>query len=258
MGIDVNSSNQYRIGLVPNIKLNNYGKRVSFGMNGIGDCFQNNSPVALYNEYEIKKMVCENPQVLEILKNNKIPLKLNMAEIMELKNGHCQQTQDYCVGIVKNLMPALRQQVNIADLKDAALLHDFGKVLIPAQILNKNDILTEKEHYIMDLHSELGYQLLKNSGINPNVLNLVRYHHCNTNNGNFIPDINLQILNLADKYSALTENRVYREKFSPNQALTILYKDVQNGNIDPMLYYALVKAIHQNNPQQVKTTAPQG
>ena len=256
MGIEVNNSNQYRIGLNPNLKLNNYRKNFYFGNSNIGDSFQNNSPVALFNEHEIKKMVCENPEVIDILKDNKIPLRLNMKEIMELKNGHCQQTQDYCVGIAKNLMPALRQQVNIADLKDAALLHDFGKVLIPEKILNKNNILTEEEHKIMDLHSELGYQLLKKSGLNENVLNMIRYHH--NVNGSYTPDINLQILNLADKYSALTENRVYREKFSPNQALTILYKDVQNGNIDPMLYYALVKAIHQNNPRQVKTTATQG
>lgn len=254
MGIELNNSNLYPIGLNPNLQLNTYGKRFCFGMNGVGDSFQNNSPTALYNEYEIKKMVCETPEVLEILKNNKIPLNLNMHEILELRNGHCQSTQNICVEITKNLMPALKQQVNIKDLKDAAILHDFGKVLIPASILNKEDILTEEEHRIMDLHSELGYQLLKKSGINNNVLNLIRYHHNNIEKGDFIPDINLQILNLADKYSALTENRVYRNKFTPNQALTILYKDVQNGNTDPLLYFALVKTVHQNSQKQTQNT----
>lgn len=245
------NSNQYHIGLNPNLKLNNYRKNFYFGNSNIGDSFQNNSPIALFNEHEIKKMVCENPEVIEILKNNRIPLRLNMKEIMELKNGHCQSTQDLCVQIAKNLTPALRQEVNIKDLKEGAILHDFGKVLIPEKILNKNDILSEEEHKIMDLHAELGYQLLKKSGLNENVLNMIRYHH--NVNGSYTPDINLQILNLADKYSALTENRVYRKKFNSNEALTILYKDVQNGNIDPILYYALVNAINQKTTNTLQT-----
>jgi HD-GYP domain-containing protein (c-di-GMP phosphodiesterase class II) len=247
VAIEVNNSNRYRIGLNPNLKLNNYRQNYYFGNNNVSDCFQNNSPYALFNEHEIKKMVCENPKIIEILKDNRIPLNLNLNELMELKNGHCQSTQNLCVNIAKNLTPALRQQVNIKDLKDGAILHDFGKVLIPAEILNKNDLLTKEEHHIMNLHSELGYQLLKTTGINENVLNLVRYHHCNNMKKNYIPDLNLQILNLADKYSALTENRVYRNKLTPRQALTIIYKDVKKGDIEPELFYALVKSVQQNN-----------
>ena len=147
-------------------------------------------------------------------------------------------------------MPALKQQVNMKDLKDAALLHDFGKVLIPTEILNKNGALSLNEHRIMDLHSELGYQLLKNSGVSDEVLQLVRYHHNNFDSkGNIIPDINLQILNLADRYSALTEKRVYKDEYSPKKALTILFADVKRGNIDPMLFNALVKIVQKQDSE---------
>ena len=92
---------------------------------------------------------------------------------------------------------------------------------------------------------------MKNSGVNNEVLNLVRYHHDNKQN-NFVPDINLQILNLADKYSALTEERVYKEAFSPQKALTILYSEVKKGDIHPFLFNALVKSVQpQNAPQKV-------
>ena len=91
--------------------------------------------------------------------------------------------------------------------------------------------------------------MLKNSGVNNEVLDLVRYHHDNyeeTGNvrKNFIPDINLQILNLADKYSALTEQRVYKEAYSPKKALTIIYGDVKSGKVHPFLFQALVKSIN--------------
>ena len=143
----------------------------------------------------------------------------------------------------------LHEKVNIKNLKDAAMLHDFGKVLIPAEILNKTGSLTPEEHRIMDLHSELGYQLLKNTGVNNEVLNLVRNHH-NTSGNNYIPDINLQILNLADKYSALTEKRVYKEAYSPKKALTVIYADVKRGDVHPFIFNALVKAVNNNEVSQ--------
>ena len=72
----------------------------------------------------------------------------------------------------------------------------------------------------------------------------IRNHHHNTENKNFVPDINLQILNLADRYSALTENRIYKQAFTPKQALTTIYGDVRKGEVHPILYKALIEAIN--------------
>ena len=101
----------------------------------------------------------------------------------------------------------------------------------------------------MHLHSELGYQLLKNTGVNDEVLSLIRNHHDNVQNKNFVPDINLQVLNLADKYSALTENRVYKKALSPQQALTVIRRDVDRGNVHPILYKALIEAVNNESKQ---------
>ena len=67
----------------------------------------------------------------------------------------------------------------------------------------------------------------------------------------YIPDINLQILNIADKYSALTEKRVYKEALTPKQALTIIYSDVKKGNVHPFLFQALVKAVTPPQPAKI-------
>ncbi|MBQ8668532.1 HD domain-containing protein [bacterium] len=246
MGIDLSSLYNFRVGSTPKININSYGSRVTFG-NSQTDSFQINSPARLFNEVEIKNMIATSPEVKKILSENKISGNLNMAELHALQNGHCKDTQDVAVAIANYLPPALKQQVNIRDLKDGALLHDFGKVLIPAEILNKNGRLTDDEHKIMDLHTELGYYLLKNSGLNDSVLNMVRYHHDNylkTETGkNFVPDINLQILNIADKYSALTEKRVYKDAYDSKKALMVIYGDVQRGEVHPFLFNALVKAV---------------
>jgi len=237
--------NQYAIGLNPISKLNNQ-KRVTFTSNQNGDSFQITSPERLFNENAIHNMIANNTELKKLLAENKLPVKLNMKELQELKNGHCKDTQEIAAKISKNLPVALRDEVNIKALKEGALLHDFGKVLIPPEILNKNGKLTEEEHKIMKLHSDIGYNLLKNTVQDPEVLALVRYHHANKiNPDNFVPDINLQILNLADKFSALTENRVYKKAFTPQQALTIIYRDVQKGDVHPFLYNALAKTVNE-------------
>ena len=238
--------NRYVIGLNPLTKLNNQS-RVSFTSGSGVDSFKITSPERFFNEETIRTMINNNTDLKKMLSDNKLPVKLNMQELQDLKNGHCRQTQELCAKIAKNLPASLKNQVNIKSLKEGALLHDFGKVLIPPEILNKNGRLTEDEHKIMRLHSEIGYNLLKNDIEDQEVLSLIRYHHDNkTNFKNFVPDINLQILNIADKYSALTEKRVYKDALSPQQALTIIYGDVQKGDVHPFLYAALVKTVSES------------
>ena len=117
MGIDLNSLNGYSVGLNPNLKVNNYGKFVYFGNTQNVDTFQNGSPVRLFEEAEIKKMIANSPDVQKILAEHKIPVRLNMKELHELRDGHAKDTQDIAVAIANNLPPALRQQVNLKDLR---------------------------------------------------------------------------------------------------------------------------------------------
>ena len=233
------------------VKLNN-NYSVPFGNKTGNDSFQNNSVERFFDEKYIMMSIVQNRELKEIISKNKLPVRLNMNELLDLKQGHCRDSAEICAKIYKVLPPALKSQVNLKDLKDGAILHDFGKVLIPPEILNKNGKLTDEEFKIMHLHSELGYQLLKNSGVNDEVLALIRHHHDNLeDNKRFVPDINLQILNLADKYSALTENRVYKDALTPKQALGIIYNEVQKGNVHPMLYFSLVQAIKSSSVQTV-------
>ena len=110
----------------------------------------------------------------------------------------------------------------------------------------------------MQTHSEVSYELLKNSGLNNKTLSLIRHHHQNAKhtgypwvNKDFNADINLQILSIADKYSALTENRIYKAPLTPKEALTIIYKDVKEGKLHPIVFKALVNYAKTTTPEQV-------
>jgi len=229
------------------VKFNTGIYQTAFGNVQPKDSFQIASVDRFFNENYIKTMIASNSELSSILAENKISHRLNIKELDDLKNNHMKVTQDICLRIAENLPPALKANVNYRDLKEAAILHDFGKVLIPSEILNKNGALTPDEYKIMKLHSELGYQVLKNSGVNDNVLNLIRNHHNNLDAKNkFVYDVDLQILNLADKYSALTEKRVYKPALTPQQALTILASEVKDGKVHPMVFNSLVKAVNSN------------
>ncbi len=231
---------------VANVKLNN-SRSVFKGKNYSNDSFHYSSIERYFNANFIRNELASNTELRQLLAKNNIPIKLNIDELQNLKNNHLLTTQNTCGRIIQNLPKSLKESVNEKDLKQAALLHDIGKVLIPAKILNKNGALTADEYNIMKLHSEIGYQLLKNTGLNDNVLNLIRNHHNNIDNGKkIIYDIDLQILNLADKYSALTEKRVYKASLSPNQALSILYNEVKSGKVHPFVFNSLVKTVHSN------------
>jgi len=240
------NASRYGIGLTP-VQLNNH--RTYFGSYDYGDSFVNNSVETLFDENKIKAMAANNQNLQLIMALNKIPFKLNMEELQELKNGHCKRTRDLAGEIAKNLPASLRAEVNLKNLKDAAMLHDFGKVLIPQEVLNKPAALNEKEAEIMDLHSVLGYELLKNSGVNKEVLNLIKYHH-NFNDRPYF-DINYDVLNIADKYCALTEKRVYKDAMTPKQALTVLMREAKEGKINPYVFNALVETVRKAQSKKV-------
>ena len=231
-------------------------KNTYFGNTLNADTFENTSIDRFTTEPAIKRMIESNPKVKNIVKNYNPNLNLNMNELRELLSNHATDTQNITKGIIENLPFALQAKVDAKSIEDASYLHDLGKVLIPPEVLNKPGRLDENETKIMHTHSELSYELLKNSGLNDKTLKLIRNHHQNAKrtgypwvDQNFNADLNLQILSVADKYSALTEKRTYKEPMSPQQALTIIYQDVKEGKMHPFVFKALVN--YTREPQAV-------
>ena len=254
MGLEINRT--FSAGVIqPNIIINRNSDRTNF-LNALQqDTFERQGTDKYTTETAIKKMIASNPQIKSMMKDVNASLNLNIDELNNLLNNHAKETQNICIGITENLPFALKNKVNIKSLKDAAYLHDIGKVLIPKDILNKPGKLDNKETEIMHRHSELGYELLKTTDIDNQTLNLVRNHHQNAKKTgyplvkkDFFADLNLQILTAADKYSALTEKRTYKEALSPKEALTIIYRDVKEEKLHPFVFKALVTYINNIRP----------
>lgn len=189
----------------------------------------------------------QNPVIKEILGKYNLPVKINTRELEKLQQGHLKDTRVVAAKMYSALPQEMKNEVNLSELQEAAMFHDFGKALIPDSILNKAGKLDEKEQEIMQLHSELGYELLKNKGLSENTLNMIKYHHQTAGktgypmaNSDFEYTIGSQILSTADKYTALREQRSYKDAMSHQEALAIIEQD---SSISPEILEALKKSI---------------
>lgn len=216
-----------------------------------GNTFLKNGNDEHLQKSVVKNMIALNPAIKGLLKKYKIKPSVDTKTLKELTGGHMNETCNIAMGVYSVLSESLKCEIDKSVIKEASMLHDLGKVLIPSKILNKPAKLNVKEREIMNIHSTLGYELLKTQSISQETLELIKYHHQNLkhsgypawNDEELTSDIGVQIISISDKYSALREARVYRRKLSQVEALLILYGEVREGKILPDVYKALVKYV---------------
>lgn len=180
---------------------------------------------AYANEMKVNEMMSQNPKVKQILDENNIPVSINPINVLKMSDKHLKTTKAFALQIANymNLSPADKQI-----LEQACVFHDFGKILIPTEILNKPGVLNEEERKIMDLHAELGYELLSTTGMNKRTLELIKNHHNSIFQNN---DVLGQILSVADIYSALREERSYKRPMTQMEAFKILDQKALSGEV---------------------------
>jgi len=200
------------------------------------------------NEKAITEMIQVNSEITNILSKFQIRVKINMNILNNLIKNHMSDTRKIALGIANHLPQELKTEVNHKALAEATSLHDLAKAIIPEHILNKAGALNPKEREIMEEHATLSYELLKTTDLSPETLDLIKHHHQNPQKSGyphveegFKSDINLQILSIADIYSALREKRSYKAEMSVEQSLEIINKETQQGKFSTHVYNALVR-----------------
>lgn len=138
-------------------------------------------------------------------------------------SGHAARVGKYAVAIAKemNLKPS-----QIDTIKNAALLHDIGKIGVNDNVLNKKDRLTDDEFDIIKSHPSVGYDIIKDIGFLHNVMDIVKHHHEKWD-GTGYPDglsgedlpLETTILTVADSFDAMVTDRPYRKALSVETAL---------------------------------------
>lgn len=150
--------------------------------------------------------------------------------------GHSVHVANVTKLIYDHLPESTKKKISITRLMDAAILHDIGKIGIPDIVLNKTGQLTPEERRMIEQHAMLGKKILEPTSYQL-IGDIVYYHHERIDgNGYFnveadkIP-LESRIIAVADTYSALCTDRIYRSKKSYDEAAQII-KDVAGTQLD--------------------------
>jgi putative nucleotidyltransferase with HDIG domain len=132
---------------------------------------------------------------------------------------------------VAKLASAIGQEMNlpkeqIEGIRIAGILHDIGKIYIPAEILDKPNINDDAELLILRTHSRIGYGILNEIEFSWPVAQTILQHHERLN-GTGYPDgitgkeitLEAKILSVADVIEAMCSDRPYRAAKGMNKVL---------------------------------------
>ncbi len=115
-------------------------------------------------------------------------------------------------------------------LRDAARLHDLGKIGIPDEYPEKRrPAVNDEEWVIMRRHPEIGESIIKPVRSLQHLCDLIRHHHEKLDGSGYPDGLKgeeisplVRILSVADVYDALTTERPYRPRKTKQEAITIL------------------------------------
>jgi putative nucleotidyltransferase with HDIG domain len=138
-------------------------------------------------------------------------------------SGHSKRVAEYA------LMGARRLKLSeeyIHSIEYAAILHDIGKLAIPDKILNKPGNLNDDEREIMNKHTEIGYNLIREIPFLEDASWLILYHHERYDGtgyprqlkGREIP-IGARLIAVADAFDNMTTAHAYRDALDNKTAL---------------------------------------
>lgn len=113
---------------------------------------------------------------------------------------------------------------SLGNLGTGAMLHDIGKAIISDSLLRKPSKLTSLEFDEIKKHTEYGYEILTSIDLPEEAASIALYHHEKYDGsgyprklkGDGIPLFS-RIVAIADVYDAISNDRVYKRKLSPDK-----------------------------------------
>ena len=164
---------------------------------------------------------------------------------------HIERVQYYAASLARRL--ALSERDTQA-VETAALLHDIGKLAVPEHILSKPGPLSAHERKRMQIHAQVGAEIVAAVAFPSPVAPLIRSHHERWD-GTGYPDglrgdnipLGARILAVVDTFDAAMSDRPYRRSVSREAALQILEREAGRG-LDPTLVTHFMEIVPRLSP----------
>ncbi len=186
-----------------------------------------------------------------------------LSNAIELKDkytrGHCDRVLEYALLIAGKLDLPSKQVTNI---RYAALLHDIGKIGVPAKILNKPGPLNEAEWKLIKQHPQYGAKVTLEIDFLRDTSRIILEHHEKID-GSGYPygkkgnDLLLEskIITIADVFDALTSDRAYRKARSYKEALEII-EEARGRHFDERLVDIFIRELAGQTPTPLPQPRP--
>ena len=194
----------------------------------------------------------------QIQREKSFDLVQNLVQLISLKDKSTLDHSNRVYTLTREWSTYMRSKwqwldIDVSALELAGLLHDVGKVGVLDEVLQKTGALTSIERDHIELHSEIGYQLIRDyPGIHDIALG-VRHHHERWDGRGYplglkesqTPKI-AQIIAIVDAYDAITSDRPYQKKRSLEVAMQEIKKEA-GRQFCPTLAADLAGFMHSQN-----------
>lgn len=151
-------------------------------------------------------------------------------------SGHSLRVATYSADIARRMG---KDQKEIENIFYVALMHDAGKIGIPDEILTKPGKLTPEERDIIQSHTLIAGNILKDFTSIPYIMDGAKFHHERYDGGGYpvglvgkeIPEYG-RIICIADSYDAMSTDRCYRKRL-PNEVILDELRSCAGRQFDP-------------------------
>jgi putative nucleotidyltransferase with HDIG domain len=163
-------------------------------------------------------------------------------------SGHQTRVAQLACAIAREL--ALPED-RIAAIRMAGVIHDIGKIAVPAEILSKPSRLLEVEFQLLKIHPRVGYDILKNSSFPLPLADIVYQHHERIDGSGYPRGLTgrkilleARIMTVADVVEAMSSHRPYRPAIGIDATLRNIGEN-RGTLFDPDVVDACLKVIRE-------------
>jgi PAS domain S-box-containing protein/putative nucleotidyltransferase with HDIG domain len=178
-------------------------------------------------EYEARRQMERHAERLHRTMEGAV---IAMGSVVERRDpytaGHERRVAELAVAV------ALRMGMDADEmdaLRLAALIHDVGKISVPAEILSKPGRLSENEFELIKVHAQAGHDVLQSIAFDQPVAEMVLQHHERLDGSGYPQGLRgesilpaARVIAVADVYEAMTSHRPYRPGLTPDAAVAEL------------------------------------
>jgi putative two-component system response regulator len=162
--------------------------------------------------------------------------------------GHQQRVADLATSVAREM--GLSED-DIYGLHMASVIHDLGKITVPAEILAKPGKLSELEYELIKNHVRAGYDILKQMEFPWPLAEIILQHHERLDGSGYPQGLKngqimmqARILSVADVFETIASHRPYRPSLGLQRAIDEL--NINKGvQFDPQVVDAIIKLVEE-------------